>query len=136
MFVSLRLDGFGDSDELFLFHARGPLGPWTAHPQNPIKSDVRSARPAGRLFYRGDRLIRPAQDCSVTYGGALVLCEVQELMTTSYREAIVKRLEPDWLAGNRGFHTLSFSNRLEVIDGKLDLPRWRARARDGLGLSS
>jgi hypothetical protein len=55
----------------------------------------------------------------------LLLCEVQELTTTSYREAVLKRLDPGWLPGNRGFHTLSFSNRLEVIDGKLDLPRWR-----------
>ena len=136
MFVNMRHEGFSGSDELFLFHASAPFGPWTAHPRNPIKSDVRSARPAGRLFYRGDRLIRPAQDCSGTYGGALVLCAVQELTTTSYREAVVKRLEPDWLAGNRALHTLSFSNRLEVIDGKLDLPRWRTRARHGSGRGS
>ena len=136
MFVSIRDDGFRGSDELFLFYAGGPLGPWTAHPRNPIKSDVRSARPAGRLFYRGDRLIRPAQDCSETYGGALLLCEVLELTPTSYREAVVKRLGPGWLTGNRGFHTLSFSKRLEVIDGKLDLPRWRARAHQWLDLGS
>jgi hypothetical protein len=125
MFVNIRHDGFSGSDELFLFHARSPFGPWTAHPRNPIKSDVRPARSAGRLFYHGDRLIRTAQDRSGDYGGALLLCEVQELTTTSYREAVLKRLDPGWLAGNRGFHTLSFSNRLEVIDGKLDLPRWR-----------
>jgi hypothetical protein len=133
MFVNIRYDGFSASDELVLFYARGPFGPWTAHPRNPIKSDIRSARPAGRLFYLGNRLIRPAQDCSSTYGGALVLCEVQELTTSGYREAVLKRLDPGWLAGNRGFHTLSFSNRLEVIDGKFDLPRWRGRSREPRG---
>ena len=136
MFVNIRHDGFTGSDELFLFYARNPFGPWTEHAQNPIKSDVRSARSAGRLFYHGDRLIRPAQDRSGSYGGALLLCQVQELTTASYREAVIKRLDPDWLAGNSGFHTLSFSNRLEVIDGKFDLPRWRAPARDGLALGA
>src|SRR5205085_8124770 len=34
-------------DELHVFYASTPFGPWTAHRRNPVKSDVRSARPAG-----------------------------------------------------------------------------------------
>ena len=33
-----------------LFHAERLLGEWKPHPSNPVKSDVRCARPAGELF--------------------------------------------------------------------------------------
>ncbi|OLB80892.1 MAG: hypothetical protein AUH96_00720, partial [Nitrospirae bacterium 13_2_20CM_2_61_4] len=52
----------GTHDELHLFYADSPLGPWTPHRNNPIKSDVRSARPAGRIFENDRQFYRPAQD--------------------------------------------------------------------------
>lgn len=118
MFVNVSERGGSLDDELFLFIADTPLGPWRPHPLNPIKSDVRSARPAGRLFRRNGKLIRPAQDCSTSYGAAINLCEVEVLSETDYRERIVERLEPSWRPGLDGCHTLSFSDRMEFIDGK------------------
>lgn len=118
MFVNVSERGGSLDDELFLFFADSPLGPWQPHPLNPIKSDVRSARPAGRLFRRNGKLIRPAQDCSTSYGAAINLCEVEVLSETDYRERIVARLEPSWRPGLDGCHTLSFSDRMEFIDGK------------------
>ncbi len=118
MFVNVSERGGSLDDELFLFFADTPLGPWQPHPLNPIKSDVRSARPAGRLFRRQGKLIRPAQDCSTSYGAAINLCEVEVLSETDYRERIVERLEPSWRPGLDGCHTLSFSDRMEFIDGK------------------
>ena len=39
-----------------VFHADSPFGPFTPHRRNPVKSDVRSARPAGKLFtWNGDQ---------------------------------------------------------------------------------
>ncbi len=118
MFVNVSERGGSLDDELFLFFAETPLGPWQPHPLNPVKSDVRSARPAGRLFRRDGKLIRPAQDCSTSYGSAINLCEVEVLSETDYRERIVERLEPSWRPGLEGCHTLSFSDRMEFIDGK------------------
>src|SRR5207253_8229013 len=48
-------------DELHLFHAERLTGDWQPHPRNPVKSDARSARPAGSLFVRDGALYRPAQ---------------------------------------------------------------------------
>jgi transcriptional regulator GlxA family with amidase domain len=48
MFVSIAENCI--PDELSLFYAESPLGPWTPHPRNPVKSDVRGSRPAGGLF--------------------------------------------------------------------------------------
>lgn len=117
MFVNVGEAASSTADELYLFFADSPFGPWRPHCGNPVKSDARSARPAGRFFTRGGRLIRPAQNCSVRYGGSLALCEVQELTTSCYRERVVEEIGPEWLPGNAGFHTLSFSPRLEVVDG-------------------
>lgn len=73
MFVSLRENpGASTHDELFLFHASHPLsGTWTPHPENPIVSDVRRARPAGAVFWKEGAIYRPAQDCSEHYGYGL-----------------------------------------------------------------
>lgn len=106
-------------DDLFLFWAPTPLGPWRPHPKNPIVSDVRAARPAGRLFVHEGRLIRPSQDCSVDYGYAVVFNEVTELDTERYEERRVGRLDPAWDAHLKGCHTYSNAAGLEVLDAKI-----------------
>ena len=63
MFVMISEDAQG-LGALFLFMANSPLGPWRPHPLNPIQSDIRHARPGGRLFHHEGKLLRPAQDCS------------------------------------------------------------------------
>jgi hypothetical protein len=61
---------------LYGFYADALEGPWTPHPFNPLKSDLSSARSAGRPFTIDGRLFRPAQDCSRTYGGAVNVMEI------------------------------------------------------------
>jgi hypothetical protein len=119
MFANVGEEGSSTWDQLYLFHADRLQGPWRPHENNPVKIDVRSTRPAGPLFMRGGKLMRPSQDCSTSYGGALTLCEVTQLSTTEYAETEVEKLLPGWLPSNVGFHTLSSSSRLEVIDGKM-----------------
>ena len=78
--------------ELWLWHAPSPFGPWTAHPANPVKIDVRSSRPAGTPFVRDGVLYRPAQDCSRGYGGAVVINRVVRLDETAFVEEPVERV--------------------------------------------
>jgi hypothetical protein len=128
MFVSVgaSIHGRGGAnwDDLHLFFADTPFGPWHPHPQNPIKMDVRAARSAGRLFHADGRLLRPAQNCARTYGGSLVLCEVERLDRSVYRERVAAEIMPDQLPGSQGLHTLSFGKLLALVDGKLRR-RWR-----------
>jgi hypothetical protein len=77
------------------FHAETLTGPWIAHERNPIKIDRTSARPAGRPFTIGNRLYRPAQDCSQTYGGAIRVMEIHTLTPTAFDESVALRLAPD-----------------------------------------
>jgi hypothetical protein len=111
-------------DELHLFFADTPLGPWLPHPANPVVSDPRRARPAGRLFREGNRLLRPAQDCGVRYGRALVVHEVTTLTRAAYAETAVARLDPGGLAGANRLHTLNRDGWLTVVDGHRDRWRW------------
>ncbi|MBJ6724249.1 glucosamine inositolphosphorylceramide transferase family protein [Geomesophilobacter sediminis] len=89
---------------------------WTPHPENPIVSDARNARPAGRIFAQDGRLYRPAQNCSGRYGRGFNLNEITLLTQTEYREERVVSVEPNWRPGMTATHTLSREHRLCVID--------------------
>lgn len=116
MFVNVAEPGADASDELHLYWSATPLGPWTAHPGNPVVSDVRCARPAGPLFARNGRVYRPSQDCSLTYGHSVVINRVEVLSDDAYREEAVGRIMPGWRKGVVRVHTLGGSKRLRVID--------------------
>ena len=107
---------------LQLFHAPAPEGPWTPHPANPVKTDPSSARPAGPLFVVDGTLIRPAQDCSRSYGAAVVLNAVRRLDAAGFREEPVRRLEPVRGPFPHGLHSFCPAGEVTLIDGK----RWRA----------
>jgi hypothetical protein len=103
------------ADQTNLYFAPQLKGPWQAHPQNPIVSDIRTARPAGRLFLHEGRLIRPSQDCSIRYGRRLVFNEVTSLSASEYSERPLRIAEPvvTWASG---MHTYNRLEDMEVID--------------------
>ncbi|HKX11411.1 MAG TPA: hypothetical protein VJN67_24635 [Stellaceae bacterium] len=114
---------------LYAWFARSVDGPWTPHALNPIKCDITSARPAGTPFWADGSLIRPAQDCSRSYGGAIALNRIIELTPSTFREETVARLLPDPKGPYPdGIHTLSFVGDSILIDGKRHVFRWNAPA--------
>lgn len=130
LFTSVSAGGTPPTDELHLFWAESPLGPWTPHKANPVKSDVRSARPAGRLFrWRGD-LYRPAQNCSGAYGRALTFQKVVRLDVDGYAEVEVSALQPDWAPHLTRTHTYNASDGVIAIDGAIERPLFLASIRE------
>jgi hypothetical protein len=112
---------------LYAWYGETPLGPWRTHACNPIKVDITSARSAGTPFAFNGSLIRPAQDCSRTYGGAIVLNRITALSPTRFAEEPIGRIEPDRRSRYRdGVHTVSVSEGLIVIDGKYRAWHWSA----------
>lgn len=111
-------------DELHLYLADSPLGPWRPHPANPVVSDVRCARPAGRIFRAGGAWIRPAQDCAASYGAAVSFRAIEALTPTEYRERPVGRLEATWQPGLLGAHSYAADEAFEVVDGRRRPLRW------------
>jgi hypothetical protein len=112
-----------DFEELHLFHAESPLGPWKPHWRNPVKSDVGSSRPAGRLYRRDGVWYRPAQDCTLGYGHSIVLNRVEVWDRRYYKEVPAGRLESDWAAGLDRTHTFNAVGSLFVVDARVAQPR-------------
>jgi hypothetical protein len=104
------------SDELHLYYSSTPLGPWKPHKKNPVKSDVRNSRPAGRLFYWNGDLYRPAQDSSQRYGYAMTINRIVRLSPEEFVEEEVSKVMPQWRKDLRGTHTLNICDDLTVID--------------------
>ena len=103
--------------ELFLFYADDLFGSeWKAHPQNPIVSDVKSARSAGSLFVKDGKLFRPSQDCSKAYGYGFDLNEIEVLTETEYRERKTLSIRPNWDKKILATHTFAKQGNLTVID--------------------
>lgn len=109
----------GPFSDLHVWYAPEPFGPWTPHPRNPVKSDLRSARPGGTPFRFGGSLYRPAQDCSSGYGGSITINRVTRLTPEEFREepvAVVRPFRDGPLT--RGIHTLSALGSRTLVDGK------------------
>ena len=118
MFANAAVPGASYWDELHVFHAPSPMGPWTPHRRNPVVSDVRTARPAGGLFQRGGVWYRPSQDCSRGYGCAMNIQRIGRLDESTYEEETVGRLLPEWAPGLTGTHTVNALGGLTVIDAR------------------
>lgn len=116
LFAGVAAPDASSLDELHLFWASSPRGPWQAHPGNPVVSDARCARPAGAIQRWGDRLVRPGQDGSRRYGGSISFREIDVLSVDEYAEHEVARLDPGDVAGARATHTYSADARFEAID--------------------
>ena len=124
MFANSARPGGDINDELHLFSSDKLLGDWKPHRRNPVKSDVRSARPAGGLFRRGGSLYRPAQIGAPHYGAGIALHRVERLTHDEYLECEEERIvPPDHSAPGQarlgavlGLHTINRAGDLSVTD--------------------
>lgn len=116
MFVNIGRNDQDVHDELFLYSADRLDGEWLPHPANPIKSDVRSARPAGRMYRLEGELFRPAQIGVPLYGAGISLNRVLKLNAEEYSEEEVGRILPPGGSGLLGIHTINRAGNLVVVD--------------------
>ena len=123
MFLNVGKRGISNHDELHLYYADSPLGPWREHAGNPVKSDVRSSRPAGRLIRNGGELLRPAQDCTPRYGSAVCLHRILELTPDRFAEEPVARFEAGAIPDAVRTHTLNGCGGVRFIDFQRRAPR-------------
>jgi hypothetical protein len=104
---------------LFLYSAEKLTGLWEPHPMNPVKIDVRSARPGGTPFIIDGVLYRPAQDCSTTYGSRIAVNKVLQISPTAFSEKTIRFLGPERDGPfPSGLHTLASAGEKTLIDGK------------------
>jgi hypothetical protein len=125
LFTAVAAPHASSLEELHLFWAHEPRGPWYPHPRNPVVSDVRAGRPAGPVQRWDGRLVRPAQDGSRRYGWAVSFREIDELTPAGYAEHEIARLEPGDLSnGARATHHYARDELFEAIDVRVRAGRW------------
>ncbi len=112
-------EGASFYDELYLFSSKSLISDnWKSHPDNPIVSDVRNARMAGKLFFYNKSLYRPAQNCSNHYGYGMQLNRVETLNESNYSEELFYSIIPDWNQNIIATHSISTSKNLTIIDAQ------------------
>ncbi len=103
---------------LHIFFSDSLHGNWTPHPLNPVKTDIRSSRPAGTIFSYDGYLYRPAMDYSRLNQGNVTINKIEELTTKSFKESLVKTVDPyrDSYFKDK-IHTLAAIGNQTLIDG-------------------
>ena len=118
-----KYDQIKSWDDLYLFYTDDLIsGSWQPHPCNPIVSDIRKARSAGKIFVDKGSIIRPSQDSSQGYGTSIVLNKI-DFDEEKYNETIIQTLKPNWNSKITGLHTIQHNSGLTVIDAKMKRKR-------------
>lgn len=111
-------EGTSLDNELYLFYSKDLLSQdWISHPMNPVISDFKRARPAGKIIERNGVLYRPSQCCTPWYGYGIKINEIITLTENDYSERETDFIEPKWDRKLKGVHTICHENRLTMIDG-------------------
>ena len=115
----VEIDGVSSWDELYLFSSEELYSTnWQPHPQNPIVSDCKRSRPAGKIFENNGVLYRPSQNSSHKYGYGFNLNSINVLNEHEYSETLVSKVEPNWDKSINATHTFNHVNNLYVIDAQ------------------
>lgn len=103
-------------DKQRVFFADSPLGPWQEQAGGMVHMDRTRARAAGAAFNVGERILRPAQNCSKFYGGSMTLLEVRRLSETQCHEVPLATINVTGPGGVTRTHTYSKSRSMEAVD--------------------
>ncbi len=105
--------------KLHIFYSDTLNGTWQPHLLNPVKIDVSSSRPGGTMFLHNNKLYRPSQDSSTSYGDRIVINEITELSENKFSEKEVAEVLPyKFKTYKNGLHTLSAAGNYTLIDAK------------------
>lgn len=90
-----------------------------------ISSDIRSARPGGKIIYKDNRLIRVSQNSDGGYGTGLVFSLIDNIWP-EYQEHIIRKVYPEDLVVESkrkciGIHTYNTCRDIEVVDFKYEV---------------
>lgn len=127
LFVTADWLGASTQDELSIFYSETLDGEWKPHRANPVKSDSRYSRPAGRIVQQDGRLFRPAQNCDRTYGAGIVWFEITALTPTKFNERKIADWDGQAELSMDGLHSFDQIGPLQTIDFKCSVYRGVAR---------
>lgn len=106
-------------NELFIYYSDQLFSKnWMSHPMNPVVSDVRKARSAGKIFEKEGKIFRPSQDCSSGYGYRVIINQILKLTENEYEEKEIETIEP-YESKIQGIHTFNSERGMIIIDAKI-----------------
>jgi hypothetical protein len=109
--------GCNHETNLYVYFSENITKGWKEHPLNPVVSDVRSARGAGKIFSIKKELYRPGQNYSIHKEGSISISKIKKLTNLEYEEEIVKEILP--IANSKfpdKIHTINSIGNTTVID--------------------
>lgn len=102
---------------LYIYYADQLLGEYKPHALNPVKIDVKSARPAGQFLKINNELYRPTQKNDAFYGSGIRWVKIKTLSSDIFEEEQVRDFTPHNFK-LLGIHTFSYNDNRIVMDGK------------------
>lgn len=118
LLTSIDSSEIGDHDsELHVFYSDSfDSDAWKPHAKNPVIFDSERAR-SGGFFRDGEKLFRVFQRQSFDlYGESMGIAQIKDLGVETYREDVVRRIQPRFIPKIIGTHSFSYYNGLLAID--------------------
>ena len=116
LFCTVQPTPYDSADvHLYIYSSTDWLNePFVPHALNPVVQDVSAARPAGNIFQKDGKWLRPVQQCAPVYGYAIRFFEIEELSPTTYKQRILSSIEP--FNGVLATHTFNYDSGLALGD--------------------
>lgn len=103
---------------LSLYYRKKGNVDWKAHPLNPVKDDIKTARPGGKAFYYNEMLLRPVQDSEERYGRKIRIMRIDKLSESEFEETEICSFSSDKNPPyNLALHTFNVEQNFIVVDG-------------------
>lgn len=97
--------------DLHIWVSESLFGKWYSFSDNPVKSSTEGTRGAGRIFYLNDKLFRPTQNNTNSYGSSIIINEITKLNKNEFIENQQFEILPP--AEYAGVHNI------DIVEGKI-----------------
>ncbi len=109
--------GEESNKNLYIYYSESPTFGFKSFDNNPVKSDLGGARPAGYIVAVKENLYRLAQVCTNHYGEAIKIFRIEELAPNRFRESFIREIRLRDKEYGYSFHTLNGFSDICVVDG-------------------
>jgi len=107
--------------KLYIYFSKNLLGPYTPHPENPVKNSLNGSRPAGNFIEIEGVYYRPSQNCENQYGESITINKINKLNELSFEEEpyMVISINKKRHSNSNIFtiHTINVKDDIIAVDG-------------------
>lgn len=118
MFCSIKpVPHASGHEELHIFYSDEIVSSnWVSHPKNPVISDARCGRNAGKIENKDDKIFRYGQYSGDVYGKAITRSQIIKLSETEYEEKLLEVVYPESSKEFDNLHSYNNADNFAVSD--------------------